>query len=645
MKVYLFLMRVLARGFFAGFYLGGVAAVFLLAFSPAAMAQATDLDLSAQVSSPEVEVGEPFTIELKALSTNQSESPSDPELRAPGSFRVIGPSVGTQSFMQIGPGGMVSKMGISATWQLTASSPGSFTLNGPTVVWKGRRVKANRLTVEVVPAGTRPKRPSNPFLRPGGPGGIFNTIPWPFGGIEGPAEEEDDDPNAAKNELAMPKAPDKNLFLRAVADKESAVIGEQINLLFYVYYRVDFEMTERREAPLSDFVRMSLLKNPGTDPAVIAVVEGRRYAVRLLDKVAIFPVRAGELQTGSMSARFSGRKVGARVLRSSNNVVIRVSEPPAQGRPPGYALGNVGLFSLSATVEPRQIAEGGSVAVTLKLSGTGNFPQTLKLPERTALSWSDPEKRESIEPENGKISGFRSFGHVVRISEVGTVNLGRVELPYWDPVAKRYEVARADLGTVTVTPAQGSAVDAPKNAPDAEQQKRDPLAKLGPARPSLGAYAKASPPFLAGDGFWFGLLSPPLALGLFTAGSRAARALRKRRAALKASPKTLGEQALVEAQKARAAGNAKETAAAVERAVYAALEHATGLLARGVLLSDLEAELRTRGLSSEEAEKAAELLKQCETLRFDPAASKEALSELSSRAGTVLRALLERKAA
>lgn len=615
-----------------------------------AYAQSQDLDISAQVSSPQVEVGEAFTIEMKALSANTGESPSDPELRVPGSFKVSGPSVGTQSFMQIGPGGMVSKMGISATWQLMASKPGSFTINGPTVMWKGRRVKANRLTVDVVPEGTRPKRPQNPFLRPGGPGGIFNTIPWPFGGIEEPAEEEDD--RASENsELAMSKAPDKNLFVRTIADKDTAVIGEQINLSFYIYYRVDFEMTERREAPLSDFVRVGLLRNPGTDPPVIAVVEGRRYAVRLLDRIAVFPVRAGELHTGVMSARFTGRKVGARVLKESNDVLIRVSEPPSEGRPPGYALGNVGVFSMTGIVEPKSIPQGGSVAVTLKISGTGNFPQSLKLPERTGLSFSDPEKRESIEPENGKISGFRTFGYVVKVDQPGSVNLGQVELPYWNPVSKRYEVAKTDLGTISVQPAAPSpsgsgTAQGPRDTAQGERPSTDPLTSLAPLRNALGAYVKPKDPLLDGSRFWIGLFAPPLAFAVFSLGSNAARRIAAQKAAKKDAPKTLSEQAMEQAKQARSQRNTKDLSAALERAMYAAVEHAAGLKARGVLLDELPKELTARGLSGTDADAVADVLRRCASMRFDPGGgSSREHADIFAQAEQLIASLLRRKAA
>jgi hypothetical protein len=612
----------------------------------AALAQGSGLDLTAHASASTVEVGEPFSVELKAISDSSSSTAGDPELRAPSNFTVSGPRVSSQSYMQLGPGGSVVKTGIGATWQLVAAAPGSFVIPGPSVVWRGKRMRANSISVEVVAATGRPRRQS-PFLFPGGPSLNF---PWPFGGQSEPAEEDPEDSPGTSQDLAMATAPDPNLFLRAVAEKKSAVVGEQVTIAFYVYYRVDFEMTERREAPLSDFVRVPLLKNPGADPPVYAVAGGRKYAVRLLDKIAIFPVRAGELHTGSMSARFAGRRLGSRVLKLSDDLVVNATEPPTEGRPAGYALGDVGKFTISAAVQPRKVDIGGSVAVTLRVQGTGNFPQSLRLPERTGIEWLDPEKRESIDAVEGKVGGFRSFGYVARVKESGKVELGQVELPFWNPEARRYEVAGADLGSIEVrplpAPTSSGQAGAGKPGPTGDDERSsDPFKALPSARLTLGAYTPPAPPLLDGSRFFWLLAAPPLLFGLFTAGARGARVLKERRAAGQTSPATLAERALKDAEAAEARGDAKDLAGALERAIHHSIEHATGLRARGVLLGELPAELTKRGLDADLAARACDALAACESIRFDPAASAEAIHELRARSQAITRDLSRRKAA
>ncbi|XXX74323.1 BatD family protein [Sorangium sp. So ce134] len=595
----------------------------LLALLAPLRARAQQPELSARASSTEVEVGEPFTVEVKALVERGGGMPSDPELRVPPDLSIVsGPSIGTQMRSQLSGGVMTTQLGISATWQVVADKPGRYTIPGPTIAWNGKRLTAGPILIKVVPASGRPRRPNNPFLLPGGP---MQGFPWPFGGPGGLLDDDDvveEEPEDQAPELAMPSEPDPVVFLRAIPDKTTAVVGEQVTVSFYLYFRENAEMSEPRAAPAADFLRHPLLEDPRHERPVYTRVGGHRYAARLVDKLALFPLKAGELHTGSMQARITGRRIGARVLRESNDVVVRVTEPPLAGRPSGYALGDVGQFTLKATVQPRQIEQGGSVAVNVQIAGTGNFPQSLRVPERTGLEWLDPEKRESLEPRGGAIGGFRSFGYVVRIQESGAVDLGKIELPYWDPAQKRYVVESADLGVVQVTPVAPPAASAPPGrAPDDGAAGRaEPFAGMPGLRTSLGAYTPPATLPLDGAPFWLLLAAPPLAVTLFGAGNRLVRRARERRAAGATSPARLAAVALQEAEEAAAQGDLGATAAALERAVHRAIESATGLRSRGVLLAELPGELGQRGVPEALSARACETLAACEAIRFEPAA-------------------------
>ncbi|WP_437587164.1 BatD family protein [Sorangium sp. So ce1000] len=594
----------------------------LLALLAPLRARAQQPELSARASATDVEVGEPFSVEVKALVERGAGMPSDPELRVPPDLSIVaGPSIGTQMKTQLGGGVMMTQLGISATWQIVANKPGRYTIPGPTISWNGRRMTAAPILIKVVPASGRPRRPNNPFLLPGGP---LQGFPWPFSGPGGIFDDDEvaNEPEDQAPELAMPSEPDPVVFLRAIPDKTAAVVGEQVTVSFYLYFRENAEMSEPRAAPAADFLRHPLLEDPRNERPVYTRVGGQRYATRLVDKLALFPLKAGELHTGSMQARITGRRIGARVLRESNDIVVRVTEPPLAGRPSGYAVGDVGQFTLKATVQPRQIEQGGSVAVTVQVAGTGNFPQSLRVPERTGLEWLDPEKRDAIEPRGGAIGGSRSFGYVVRIQESGAVDLGTIELPYWDPAQKRYVVERADLGVVQVTPVVPPASSGPPSrAPRADGAGRsEPFAGMPGLRTSLGPHAPPATLPLDGAPFWLLLAAPPLAVTLFGAGDRLLRRARDRRAAGATSPARLAAIAQREAEEAAAQGDLGATAAAIERAVHRAIESATGLRSRGVLLAELPDELGRRGVPGPLSARACEALAACEAIRFEPAA-------------------------
>jgi hypothetical protein len=104
------------------------------------------------------------------------------------------------------------------------------------------------------------------------------------------------DDAAAAKELAMPDGPDEVVFLRAIPDKTKAVIGEQVTVSIYLYYRVAYEMSERNDAKYTDFLRYSLLPDPGATTPIYTQVKGQRYGARLVERVALGC--AGKLSTG-----------------------------------------------------------------------------------------------------------------------------------------------------------------------------------------------------------------------------------------------------------------------------------------------------------------------------------------------------------
>ena len=576
--------------------------------------QAAMPDLTLQLSSDVVEVGEPFSLELKALVDQGAAIPTDPKFAPPAGVSAQEPRLSQQTFATMGRGRNVVKVGIGATWILTASRVGALTLPSPTITWNGKRIGTKPVQVTVVAQGSRPRQPRGQggFLLPGGP-----SMPWPFGA--NPFEEvwPGDEPPPDAKELELPTAPFDDVFLRAVLDKKQVVLGEQVTVSFYRYEREIYDVTLVHTAPLADFLRVPLLKDVEAEPTVVALAGGTRFRVKLLDRLALFPMRTGDLHTGSHVQRLVRRGRGGEIERRSEDLTVRVVTPPSEGRPAGYRLGDVGQFTLTAEVAPRRVEQGGAVSVNVKVSGTGNLPENLVVPARMSIDWLDPEKKEHIEAGNGKVNGYRTFGYVVRIQEAGTVDLGVLELPYWDPDAKRYQVARVTLGNVLVTPStQPAPLPAASAATDgAPVGELDPLAVLPSPRASLGPYSPAKPGLVPGSALWLLLFAPPALVGASALLTRARKRVVERRRTTRESAGARAHAALDEA--ARSTDGAA-LAAHLERALHLAIEDATGLLSRGILLADLPAALVRASVPEPVARQLAALLGRCETARFAP---------------------------
>ena len=231
--------------------------------------------------------------------------------------------------------------------------------------------------------------------------------------------------------------------------------------------------------------------------------------------------------------------------------------------------------------------------MTLRLAGTGNLPQSLRLPERTGVEWREPERKESIEPQAGVVGGWRTFGYVVRVKESGKVDLGEVTLPYWDPgsgAATRRR--RAALGTRRRDPEAPPRSIPPPSSPSTRRPP-DPFSALPGLRTALGAYTPPSPT----------ALRRPRRSGSCSRRRRCFVGTRLGGRARGAA----GEGAAREGQghagdagpggarrrraRPRRTATPRRSRRRSTRAIHLAVEGATGLKSRGVLVADLPAEL------------------------------------------------------
>ena len=345
------------------------------------------------------------------------------------------------------------------------------------------------------------------------------------------------------------------------------------------------------------------------------MVGDARFIAKRIDQLAIFPLRAGDLHTGTWRYDFTSPRSRAAVERASEDLIIHVTEPPRAGRPPGYTLGDVGRFNLTASVEPRRIDQGSEVSVRLRLTGTGNLPQSLRVPERTGLEWLDPEKKESIEPQAGVIGGWRTFGYVVRVKEAARSISARSPCPTGIPPragtrwpGRCWARSRSTRPSRRSIPPRGNRWISRRPIPSSPSPA--PAPRWGPTRRPRRRGSAAGP-------LWGIIAAPPLLVGMVSLSAGAARRARARRATAKDSPAALAQKALAEARRAEAAGDRKALAAALERAVHLAIEGHRAQVAR-VLADDLPGELADRGIEAELGDAITGALAACEAVRFDP---------------------------
>ena len=218
--------------------------------------------------------------------------------------------------------------------------------------------------------------------------------------------------------------------------------------------------------------------------------------------------------------------------------------------------------------------------------------------------------RDNLGPvQNDRWGGTRTFSYVVRLHKAGTIDLGEIRLPYWNPQTRAYDVARTSLGIVNVV--KGSARDV---APEAANPV---LADLPPARATLEGARGTS--FVTEHAlFWAFLFGAPLACVSAILIGGAIRRARERRAQAAPSPERVARERRTEAEASLKRDDGKEAVAAIGRAVEAEILAATGVNVRGTSSAGAVRELVDAGVSEDAARTITVVLSECHDARFAP---------------------------
>ena len=586
-------------------YLAIAVASTPLAFAimPASIAEAAPTTTTdAYVDRDKVEIGDTVTYTVKLTVVGGRMSATAVSSGDTPGFRIINTSqIKSSGRVRVG-GAVQESISLNIEFTLLAEKlgktrlgPGSFTIGGVDM-------PTPRVSVEVVEKGKapRPPRRRDPFFD----SPFFHddslVVPPPR---PAPTEIAPQDPAAAVESL--PSDPvERNAFVRIVVDRSKAKVGEPVEVKAFAYARGRPRRGFRRPPAFPGF---ALVELGGVDEDWNALTIGRQiWSYALIAHWDAYP-----LQTGAQAIE-PGEALFQRMSpfdsfpdaesHDSPRVTVDVEEPPLDGRPTGYVVGDVASeLQIEADATPRSTNDG-HVLVTLRMRGEGRLDSLRpRLPTLVGATWTQTgdETRTNVAPAaNGKparVMGARKVTWDLAFDKVGTFDVGEAAVAVWDHRASQYATARAALGSITVSAVPSAATSA----------SADPF-PLPPARDDVGARgadrARGDRPLP-----WLLAFASPLLVLAAQGIARGASAMRARRAEHSARPTSRVALALTTARKER-------TPAAWLRALDQAIEARAEVVARAEVESSLRAALVARGV--EQAEQVVELRRALETARF-----------------------------
>ncbi len=149
---------------------------------------------------------------------------------------------------------------------------------------------------------------------------------------------------------------------------------------------------------------------------------------------------------------------------SSTTPAIEVRELPAAPSNFSKAVGN---FKLESKVVPQNPGVGDPITWTIKLSGTGNWPDITGLPSRhVSRDFQIIQPKAKRTPAEGKLFDATLAEDVVLVpTQTGTYTLDPIQFTYFNPQTGTYETLQTAAQTITVSAATPTTAAGPQINP------------------------------------------------------------------------------------------------------------------------------------------------------------------------------------
>lgn len=279
--------------------------------------------------------------------------------------------------------------------------------------------------------------------------------------------------------------------------------GEQVTVTWLFYARDTFNRLEPRPPRLDAFWSETLYEATGPLKFQQETIGNQEFIVAPVAKKALFPTRAGKLVIPSYGADVHSFLDAPQRLASQEIAVDVLPLPP--GAPRGFDPAAVGRFEVEASIDRTTLPAGEPLTLDLVVHGIGAI-RRLQIPTLRfdGIEVTPPHDfDERVDRTGEKVGGERKYRYLLAPRRGGSLTVGPIEIPYFDPGKGAYEVARAAPLAVTVV-GDPSALPRPAGAAGENVIARD----IRPPHEEPGAAAGAVERFHRSRGFLVALGGP-----------------------------------------------------------------------------------------------------------------------------------------
>lgn len=367
------------------------------------------------------------------------------EFRAPDmkGFNVLmGPTSSRQSSTSIINGNMTSTSSITYTYILEAVKEGTYRISGASIVANGKETISNSLSIRVLP----------PDQTTGN-------------GAGSTGRSSDSSSSISGNEL----------FVVASANKTNVYEQEAFLVTFKVYTTLNLTNFGYVKAPDFKGFHAQEVELPSTKSFSLDHYKGKNYRTLVWSQFVLFPQQTGNLEIPScefeaiiakavqsadpFDAFFNGGNSYVQVKKKITSPKIAIHVNPLPGNKPSSFCGAVGDFSISSSINAKELKTNDAVTVKLIVSGMGNMKlidtPDVNFPKDFEIYDPKSDNKFSLTP-NG-LSGNKVIEYLAIPRHAGEYTIPPVEFSYFDLKSKSYKTLKTEAYQLKVAKGEGNA--------------------------------------------------------------------------------------------------------------------------------------------------------------------------------------------
>lgn len=415
------------------------------------------------------EIGKEDILQVEYAVKGSTNASNFEEPLFPGWKVLSGPSVSSQ---QISINGK-TESSVSYIYSLQPKMTGNLIIPATSIYVDNKIMKCSPVSIKIKNtahvAGANSSTVNGLQL----PGGFFKE--------DNLAEDEIDKASILQPGESVASKIKNNLFVKAIVNKTSCVIGEPILVTYKLFTRLHSQ-TKVAKQPAFNGCTVYEMTTDELAPE-IEKYQGKDYKTYVIRKVQLFPLETGTitLDVASVDNEISLYKKGANgfpetvtqnITVSSEPLVLHVNPLPEKGKP-ADGNGTIGNFSINALVEKLTDTAGDNNNLIINISGDGNF-QSINCPNVLWPSNSehfDITEKSSINKLIFPASGTKTFIIPFLAKQAGKLVIPPIQFTYFDINTRQYKTAKSDSIEVTVLPALKTRYDITKLSPDITNHK------------------------------------------------------------------------------------------------------------------------------------------------------------------------------